>query len=158
TDVSPYDLGTFGSRSTPDAGSMFRATASTARRVLLAMAAERWEASPEDLVAEDGAIRSRDGARSVAFGELLSGVRRVETVTDPPGPRPTASATRSLEPVPDPDLASALVVVTGRRRYAGDHQPAHALVGRELQPPVARATLRSADTSAAESMPGITVV
>ncbi|MGZ7074053.1 MAG: molybdopterin cofactor-binding domain-containing protein, partial [Candidatus Angelobacter sp.] len=42
TDLTPFDLGTFGSRSTPQMGSQLRKVAAVAREMLLDMAAQRW--------------------------------------------------------------------------------------------------------------------
>jgi CO/xanthine dehydrogenase Mo-binding subunit/aerobic-type carbon monoxide dehydrogenase small subunit (CoxS/CutS family) len=156
TDVCPTDLGTFGSRSTPDAGSMLRVAALQARDTLVSLAAERWEANPGDLVAIDGAVRSTDGARSVAFGELVAGLRRVESVTD--GSVPPATPPQVETPRRATADADDLAIVTGRRRFAADHRPNGLLIGRELQPPVAGATLRSLDTSAVDRIDGVTLV
>jgi aerobic-type carbon monoxide dehydrogenase small subunit (CoxS/CutS family) len=46
TDVCPFDLGTFGSRSMPDAGEHLRRTAASARECLLGLAAARWNVAP----------------------------------------------------------------------------------------------------------------
>ena len=54
TDLCPYDMGTFGSRSMPDAGENLRATAASARELLLSTAAELWGVDADGLVASDG--------------------------------------------------------------------------------------------------------
>src|SRR5262249_49481907 len=59
TDLCPFDMGTFGSRSMPDAGPVVRAAASATREELLAIAADRWEVDPGDLEAAEGAVRRR---------------------------------------------------------------------------------------------------
>ncbi len=82
TDLCPYDMGTFGSRSMPDAGENLRATAASARELLLSTAADLWDVDAEGLVASDGAVRERDGDRSITYGELLHGERRVERAAD----------------------------------------------------------------------------
>ena len=51
TDLSPYDMGTFGSRSMPDAGEDLRRTAAAARECLVRLAADRWEVATGDLIA-----------------------------------------------------------------------------------------------------------
>ena len=65
TDLCPFDVGTFGSRSMPDAGEHLRRTAAAARECLVGLAAARWEIGPEGLVAEDGCVREPDGMRTV---------------------------------------------------------------------------------------------
>src|SRR6516165_2018128 len=42
TDLVPWDMGTFGSRSTPTMGPQLRTMAAAARQTLIEMAAERW--------------------------------------------------------------------------------------------------------------------
>ena len=78
TDLSPYDMGTFGSRSMPDAGEDLRRTAAAARECLVRLAANRWEVATGDLMTLDGTVRVRDGSRSIGYGELVRGERRVE--------------------------------------------------------------------------------
>ena len=155
TDVCPYDEGTFGSRTIPDAGSMLRAAALTAHEVLIGIAADRFEASPSDLILGDGAVRSRDGAREAWIGDLLVGVRRIETVVGrPTGPSGPTDPSRPASSVAW-DGADA---VTGRRAFVSDMAVPGMLIGRQLQPPVASAELRSADVSEARRIPGVTVV
>ncbi len=82
TDLCPYDMGTFGSRSMPDAGENLRATAASARELILSTVAKLWSVDADGLVASDGAVRERDGDRSITYGELLHGERRVERAAD----------------------------------------------------------------------------
>ena len=42
TDLVPYDVGTFGSRTTPQMGTQLRNAAATAREALIEMAAKKW--------------------------------------------------------------------------------------------------------------------
>ena len=78
TDVSPFDLGTFGSRSMPFAAPPLRAAAAAAREALREAAAERFGLPAADLTVAGGIVAGPDGAPSVGFSELLTGVRRVE--------------------------------------------------------------------------------
>jgi len=155
TDVCPFDMGTFGSRSMPDAGEHLRQAAASAREFLLGRAAAQWNVAPAELVASDGCIRQSDGSRSVTYGELVRGMRRVEVASPgapvTPGPaervvgRPTACLT-------------APEIVTGAKRYPSDLSRPGMLHGRVLRPPAYGATLRSVDVSRANALPGVTVV
>ncbi len=156
TDVCPYDEGTFGSRSTPDAGAMLQAAGWTALETLVELAADRLEVSPADLVQGEGAIRSRDGARAIRYGELLTGLRRIEEVRGRPD-RPPAAAGRAISGRPAASVAG-LAAVTGRRPFVTDISRPGMLHGRALAAPVAGATLRSVDVSRARELPGVTVV
>jgi nicotinate dehydrogenase subunit B len=156
TDVCPYDEGTFGSRSMPDAGAMLRAAGWMAASLLVALAAERLEANPRDLVVRDGGVESRDAARRLPFGDLLAGIRRVETVAGRVAP-PRALSGWAV------DLSRLTIdigraIVTGHRQFTTDLGPPGTLVGCELVPPVAGAVLESVDVSAAEAQPGVMVV
>ena len=43
TELTPYDMGTFGSRTTPQMGTQLRKAAASARATLVQMAAEKWQ-------------------------------------------------------------------------------------------------------------------
>ena len=51
TALTPFDMGTFGSRTTPIMGSQLRKVAASARDVLIQMAAARWQVDAAKLVA-----------------------------------------------------------------------------------------------------------
>ena len=155
TDVCPFDVGTFGSRSMPDAGEHLRQAAASARECLLGLAAARWNVGAGELAASEGGVRHIGGSRSVTYGELVRGLRSVEVASPgaplTPGPaelvvgRPTARLT-------------APQIVTGSRRYPSDLSRPGMLHGRVLQPPAFGATLLSVDVSKAGALPGVTVV
>ncbi len=80
TDISPFDLGTFGSRSMPHAAPPLRAAAAGAFRLLRESAAARFGLPAEALTAADGVFAGPDGAPSASYGQLVAGQRRVELV------------------------------------------------------------------------------
>ena len=47
TDLTPFDLGTFGSRTTPTMAPQLRKAAAAAREMLIALAAQQWQVAPE---------------------------------------------------------------------------------------------------------------
>src|SRR5512146_260836 len=49
TALTPYDMGTFGSRTTPTMGPQLRTMAAAAKQMLTAMAAERWHVTTDGL-------------------------------------------------------------------------------------------------------------
>jgi isoquinoline 1-oxidoreductase len=155
TDVSPFDIGTFGSRSMPDPGEYLRAAAATAREVLVGMAAERLHITPEELVAADGRIARRQSGESLAYGDLLHGVRQVEISSPdaPVSPRSSWQVAGHSAPRIQGELA-----VTGEKRYPSDLSLPGMVHGAVLRPPAIGATLRSADISAAAALTGVTVV
>ncbi|HEX3922519.1 MAG TPA: molybdopterin cofactor-binding domain-containing protein [Streptosporangiaceae bacterium] len=155
TDVSPFDLGTFGSRSMPFAAPPLRAAAAAARETLREAAAERFGLPAGDLTVADGIVAGPDGAPSAGYGDLLTGVRRVERV---PAGRPVTppadwrSAGRPLR------AAGAADVVTGAKRFPADLRLDRMLHGCVLRAPAFGATLRRADTAPARAVPGVSVV
>ena len=56
TDLTPYDLGSYGSRATFICGNAAKLAAGDARKELLTVAGEMLEANPEDLVAKNGVV------------------------------------------------------------------------------------------------------
>jgi len=156
TDVSPFDLGTFGSRGMPHASPPIRAAAAAAFRLLAEAAAERFGLPPSELTASNGMVAGPDGAPSASYGDLVAGQRRVERVpSDAPVTPATSwrhSAGRSAP------AAGAASVTLGSKAFPSDLRFDGMLHGRVLHPPTSGATLRTADTARAAAMPGVTVV
>src|SRR5438105_4512014 len=73
TDLTPYDRGTFGSRTTPHMGPQLRRVASSAKDVLVAMAAKRWGTQASALTARDGKVTNPKTKQSISYGELTQG-------------------------------------------------------------------------------------
>jgi isoquinoline 1-oxidoreductase len=155
TDISPFDEGTFGSRSMPHAAPPLQAAAAAAFRLLREAAAARFGLPASDLTAADGMIAGPDGAPSVSYGELVAGQRRVEMVP-PDAPVTPATAWRSAGR--QARAARAADAVTGSKMFPSDLHIDGMLHGCVLHPPGYRAELAGADTSAAEALPGVTVV
>ena len=153
TDLCPWDMGTFGSRSMPDAGEHLRIVGAAARAALSSLAAVRLGVPATEVELVDGVAKSAH--RSIGYGELVRGLHRVEVV--PPGtvPTPAHDWSRAGRPASDP---SARDVVTGARRYTSDLRRPGMLHGKVLHPPRYGARLKSLDPSAAEAIPGVTVV
>jgi isoquinoline 1-oxidoreductase len=154
TELTPYDRGTFGSRSTPQMGTQLRRAAAAARGVLVGLAAERWAVAPDGLQAEGGRVVERRSGRSVGYGELTAGRALTETVRDDlplVPPERWRVAGDSLPRVTGRDA------VTGRLRYPSDVSLPGMLVGRVLRAPAVGARLAGVDTSAAAALAGVKV-
>jgi isoquinoline 1-oxidoreductase len=155
TDLVPWDMGTFGSRSTPTMGPQLRAMAVAARQMLLEIAAQRWHVAAATLTAADGKVTDPQNSRSLAYGELTRGEKLVKTV----------SSEESLTPAPEWKIAGTAVpkaegrdFVTGNHKYPSDITRPEMMFGAVLRPDGFNATLVSLDTSAAEKLPGVKVV
>jgi len=157
TDVCPWDMGTFGSRSMPDAGEHLRLTGAAARGFLLEIAATKLEIAPKDLECSDGQVwaKGMKGSRSVAYAELVHGLRRVETVPPSAQPTPPSAWTRAGHPTSN---LGGREVVTGTRQYTSDLHPPGLMHGNVLFPPSKGAKLRVVDLSGAQAMPGVVTV
>ncbi len=155
TDVCPFDEGTFGSRSMPDAGEHLRRAAAGARECLLDAAAQRWNTARDRCTAVDGRVRNAADGRSVSYGELVRGTRQVELAS---GREPLTPGIEERIVGHPARKTTARDVVTGARRYPSDLTRPGMLHGAILRPPSFGATLRSVDLSSARAIDGVTVV
>jgi isoquinoline 1-oxidoreductase len=155
TDVSPFDMGTFGSRSVPDAAPLLCRAAATAQRVLREIAAQRFGLAEADITLAEGMAVGPDGAPSASFADLVSGMRRVEQaradeqVTDPGAWRRAGRPARSL---------AAGAAITGAKRFPSDLALPGMRHGCVLRAPAYGARLLGLDLTAAQARPGVQVI
>ncbi|HJW33933.1 MAG TPA: molybdopterin cofactor-binding domain-containing protein [Holophagaceae bacterium] len=157
TDLCPWDLPTGGSLTMWQTAPVLRGAAAEARAVLLQMASKTLGAPISDLAMKDGAIWVKaDPTRRTTFGDLVKG-RKLERLLGKlkPKPKPLAECTVIGRRVPRKD---ALAKVTGAAKYAGDLRLPGTLHACILRPPAHGLTLVSADTKAAERIPGVRII
>ncbi|MEX2281320.1 MAG: molybdopterin cofactor-binding domain-containing protein [Gemmatimonadota bacterium] len=154
TDLTPYDQGTFGSRTTPAMAPQLRRAAAAARIALIARAAEQWNADAAGLTLADGRVTNARTRRSVAIGELTKGEKLVQTIS---GDVPLAPASEWRVAGKPLAKVAGRAIVTGKHRYPSDIKLPGMLIGKVLRPPAAGATLVSVDTISAQSQ-NVTVV
>ncbi|MSU23174.1 MAG: xanthine dehydrogenase family protein molybdopterin-binding subunit [Opitutus sp.] len=155
TALTPWDAGTFGSRTTPDMAPQLRKVAATAREALVDLAAAAWQVDRVSLLAADGKIVHAASHRSVGFGELTKGEKLLVNVSDSAPTKPATAwkiAGTSLLKINGRDF------VTGAHAYASDIARPGMWHGRVLRPAAFEATLVALDASAAAAMPGVKVV
>lgn len=155
TDLTPYDRGTFGSRSIPYMGPQLRKAAATAREALIELAANEWKTDRADLYIEDGEIKSRKSKQSVNIGTLTKGkeiLKDVDANVKTTPPREWKIAGSSVPKV------NAKTFLTGEHKFSSDIQLPAMLYGKVLRPPSYGATLSSADVTSAKNMRGVVVV
>jgi CO/xanthine dehydrogenase Mo-binding subunit len=155
TDLTPWDAGTFGSRTTPTMGPQLRAVAATAREALIDLAAERWKVARTTLSAETGRILDPASKRTLSYGELTRGENLVKTVPADAPVAPASSWKIAGTTVPKVDGRD---FVTGSHRYTSDLSRPGMLHGKVLRPAAFQATLLSVDAVKAEAIPGVKVV
>jgi isoquinoline 1-oxidoreductase len=155
TRLTPYDMGTFGSRTTPTMNLQLRKVAAAARNLLLGLAAEQWKAARERLVAADGKITDPETKRSATYAELVKGR---ELAHDIPAEEALIPAAQWTVAGTAPAKVDGRDFVTGKHRYPSDQKLPGMLYGKVVRPGAFGATLVSADTHEAEQMAGVTVV
>jgi nicotinate dehydrogenase subunit B len=154
TQLTPFDMGTFGSRTTPTMNLQLRKVAAAARDLLIGLAAEQWHADPAHLVAADAKVTDPRTNRSVEYAGLLKGQQLTQTLPAEDPLIPAASwkvAGQSVHKVDGRDF------VTGKHRYPSDQKLPDMLYGKVLRPPSFEATLLSVDTKQAEEMGAVVV-
>ena len=155
TDVTPYDRGTFGSRSTPFMGPQLRKAAATAREVLLEMAAKEWKAGRADLLIADGEVLSKKTKQKINIGQLTRGKEILRGVDDNAPVTPPAKWKVAGTSVPKVNGES---FVTGAHKYVSDMKLPGMLYGKILRAPSYGATLAFVDVSGAKNMKDVVVV
>ncbi|MGD0219260.1 MAG: molybdopterin cofactor-binding domain-containing protein [Acidimicrobiales bacterium] len=153
TDVCPFDMGTFGSRSMPDAGEALRRAAAGAREVLAGLAATRPSDGTGRFVPE--AVPGPPARERPDYGHLLAGMRRLEVLSEEPALHTPETWQIAGRPGHTP---ARLDVVTGARRFVSDLVRPGMLHGAVLRPPVVGSSMRAVDPAPAERLTGTTVV
>jgi isoquinoline 1-oxidoreductase len=154
TDLTPFDQGTFGSRTTPAMAPVLARAAATARALLVDRAAARWQVSPDTLSIDAGRIRAADG-RTVTYGELVASGELKGVVAATTAIAPKARWTLRGQPV---KKVNGAAIVTGRHVFTPDLVRPDMLHGRVIRPPAYGAKLQSLDAAAARAMSGVQVV
>lgn len=155
TDLTPWDMGTFGSRTTPTMAPEMRKMAATARETLLDAAAKNWNVPKNHLSAKDGFIANGDVKRRAPYGELAAKIDWVNTI----GNADCITAATHWEVAgKDWPKINAAEMVTGKHKFVSDLKLPGMLYGRVLRGPSQSAKLVSAETTTASKMPGVVVV
>ena len=155
TDLTPFDAGTFGSRTTPAMAPQLRKAAAAAREALKERAAAEWGVEKAALQAEDGFVIHPPSRRRSSFGALGKGQKLVRVLA---GDGELTPPERWTVAGHDARNVKGADVVTGRHRYTSDLTQPGLWHGQVLRPPAAGATLASLDATAAEALPGVVVV
>jgi nicotinate dehydrogenase subunit B len=154
TALTPFDAGTFGSRTTPTITPQLRRVAAAARDLLVAAAAKEWSIAPEGLIAADAKVTDPASGRSLRYAELARGKTLAQNLPAEDPITPAAQWTIAGKAIPKVD---GRAFVTGRHQYTPDLRSDGLLYGKILRPPSFSATLLSCDDTAAKAMPGVVV-
>lgn len=156
TDLCPWDMGTFGSRTTRFFGPPLRAAAAEAKAVLFDLASERLRVTVQKLVAENGEVFEKiRPSNRVTYGRLTRGKRIERHLSGPVKVKDPSEFKIMNRPALRQD---AFEKVTGKAKYAGDIHLPGMLHARILRPPAHGARLVSVNLSEAEKLEGVRIV
>lgn len=155
TDLTPFDLGTFGSLTTPRMAPQLRKAAAAARETLIALAAEQWKVEPASVRIVNARFVNHDASKSLTLAEVAKGQKLVKTIPADVATTAAKDWTVAGTPVAKVDGRD---FVTGKHQYTTDLRREGMLYGRIVRPSALEAKLMSSDTKAAEAIPGVTVV
>jgi CO/xanthine dehydrogenase Mo-binding subunit len=155
TDLTPFDMGTFGSRTTPTMNPQLRKAANAALEVLLDMAAKTWGVDKAKLAAANGKITDPASGRSTEYAQLLKGKELAQTMPAVDPLTPADQWTVMGKPLPK---VNGRDFVTGKHRYPSDIKLPGMWYGKVLRPSAFNATVVSVNTEQAEGAKDVTVV
>jgi isoquinoline 1-oxidoreductase len=146
TDLCPWDMGTFGSRTTRFFGPPLREAAAEARAILIQLASEHLQLNESQLTVKEGVVVDKNNSGNrVTYAELAKG----KSIEKHLPKKPSLKNVSEFSIVGKPALRKdSLAKVTGKAQYAGDIRFPGMLHARILRPPVHGAKLKSVDTSA----------
>jgi isoquinoline 1-oxidoreductase len=82
TDLTPFDMGTFGSRTTPTMAPQLRKAAAAAREALIDLAAEEWKVDRATLGVKDAKVINERSKQSLEFGKLTKGQKLLKVISE----------------------------------------------------------------------------
>ena len=164
TDITVDQGGSGASDAIQVDGWPMRRVAAEARRVLLEMAAARFDVPVEQLTVKDGVITGKaDASKKVTYGELIGGKRFNVTLTGDNIDGTTGTA--KVKPVQELKIIGQSLQrydipakVDGSLKWAVDVKVPRMVHARNVKPPVAGAKLISIDESSVRSIPGFVKV
>jgi isoquinoline 1-oxidoreductase len=154
TDLTPFDQGTFGSRTMPAMAPILARAAATARELLLDRAAAKLQSPRDQVTADGGRIRSADG-REVTYAELIASGDLKGVVASNTAVAVKAKWTLRGTAVKKVNGAD---IVTGRHTFTPDLVRPGMVHGRVLRPDAYGAKLKFVEGAAARALAGVQVV
>jgi isoquinoline 1-oxidoreductase len=160
THLTPNDGITAGSRSTPATVPAIREAAATARQMLVALAAKRWNVSPKDLQVRNGFVAAASGDEKITYADLASDADSAKAFAQ------NVPADVMVTPVNEWSVMgislarpNARDLVTGAHQYPSDVMRPDMWYAKVLRPASYGARLTSVDTTAVKAVaPDVSVV
>lgn len=147
----PVTFYTGGSTSAQRLYNDYRTVAATARALLIAAAAQRWDVPETDCRVEDASVLHDQSGRRLSFGELAAEAAKL---TPPQNITPKPRSAWRVLGQPKPNVYAA-DIATGAARYGMDLIVPNMLVASIAQAPLEGATLEKLDREAAMASPGV---
>ncbi|HEV2835172.1 MAG TPA: molybdopterin cofactor-binding domain-containing protein [Pyrinomonadaceae bacterium] len=154
TDLTPFDMGTFGSLTTPMMAPQLRKAAAAARETLISIVAQQWQVEPSTVRVVDAKFVNHDTTKSMTFADVAKGVKLVKTIPADVKTTPVAQWTVAGTSIPKVDGRD---YVTGKHKYTSDMKRDGMLYGAVVRPSRINATFE-ARVSTPANMPGVQVV
>jgi nicotinate dehydrogenase subunit B len=155
TDLTPFDMGTFGSLTTPRMAPQLRKAAAAARETLIAIAAEQLKVEPNAVRIVNARFVNHDASKSLTLAEVAKGQKLVKTIPADVATTPVKDWTIAGTSVPK---VNGRDFVNGKHQCTTDIKREGMLYGRVVRPSALEAKLISSDTKAAEAIPDVVVV
>lgn len=155
TDLTPFDMGTFGSRTTPTMAPQLRKAAAAARDMLIALAAQQWQVAPDTVRIVDARFVNHDQSKSMTLADVAKGQKLVKTISPDVKTTPVDQWTVAGKSMPKVDGRD---FVTGGHKYTSDMRRDGMLYGAVVRPPKLNATLEPRSSSGFSNVPGTRVV
>src|SRR3954464_3444408 len=148
------DMSTGGSRSIRNSETMLRKAGATAREMLIAAAAARWNVAAAECQAKMGVVTHTRSGRSIRYAAIAEAAARV-----PPPTQVTLKDAKHWSLIGQPTRRlDAPDKVLGRTTYGIDVRLPGMLNAALVQCPVFKGALKSVDDSKARGMPGIRTI
>ena len=149
TQLTPFDMGTFGSRTTTTMNLQLRKVAAAACDVLIGLAAAQWKVDRSRLVVHNGVVTDPQTARSLDYAVLTKGTQLAASL---PAEAPLIPAAKWKVAGQSAPKVDGRDFVTGKHRYPSDQTLPEMFYGKVLRPPSFGATLLSVDSQPAERL------
>ena len=147
TDLTPFDMGTFGSRTTPTMAPQLRKAAAAAREMLIALAAQQWQVAPDTVRLVDARFVNHDQTKAMTLADVAKGRKLVKTISPDVKTTPVEQWTIAGTSVPKVDARD---FVTGRHKYTSDMRRDGMLYGAVVRPPKLNMTFESEGSATAD--------
>jgi isoquinoline 1-oxidoreductase len=149
TDLTPFDMGTFGSRTTPTMAPQLRRAAAATRELLIDLAAQKLNVDRNAVRIADALFLNHDASRTLTFADVAKGLKLVKVIPENPPTTPIEAWKIAGTSVPK---ANGADFVTGKHRYTSDVALPGMMSGKVVRSTSLNGELVSVDVKPAEAM------